>query len=333
MKIRRSIVVLLTVAGIVASTSPVPVFAETAVVSPAGHFKFHLDRWISLHHFAYHFVREEAQVKVRGRVPLTEEDRQALSPEVRSACASLAPAYGPYIEKSLLHDRETRALAKALTKGPEALSDIALRDALIACMPMYEKVLWPRHKLAGKELLKSLLILLMQHEEVMAKRFAENLEATWPDSPIRVDISPYANWAGAYTDDPPPNITISSFDKDIAGRFAFEILFHEAGHTGEFGQSLLSAANAGLDSAGLTSDRYWHYILFFVAGRTTQNVLENEDYVPFSKAIGLTETDHARDYYKAMEETWDTGNSFHERVRLAAQQVSSERASSKQVAK
>src|SRR5210317_1222804 len=84
-------------------------------VSPGGHFEFHIDPWVSLHHFAYHFVREEEQsLKLRGDVPLSQDDRDAISPQFQSACASLNIAYRPYIEGSLLHDAGTRGLTKEL---------------------------------------------------------------------------------------------------------------------------------------------------------------------------------------------------------------------------
>ena len=78
-------------------------------VSPGGHFEFHIDPWVSLHHFAYHFVREEEQsLKLRGDVPLSQDDRDAISPQFQSAFASLNIAYRPYIEGSLLHDAGIR---------------------------------------------------------------------------------------------------------------------------------------------------------------------------------------------------------------------------------
>ena len=292
--------------------------------SPAGHFQFHIDPWMSLHHFAYHFVREEEQsLKLRGDVPLAEDDRDAISAEFRSACASLNTAYRPYIEGSLLHDASTRGLTRELWNGPEALSDSAVRDALSACMPVYELTHWPSHRAVSQAFLEELTTQLEMHESAMADALADALESAWSDAPIRVDISPYANWAGAYTDDLPPSITISSFDETVS-TYAFEILFHEAAHTGAFGASLDAAANTALDAVGMENNRFWHYILFFVTGKTVSDVFDDPDYLPYSRAAGLTESPSASVFYKALDESWDLGDSFYERVLIAAEMVAAE---------
>ena len=299
-----------------------PASAQTPVRSPADHFEFHVDRWVSLHHFAYHYVREvERHRKLRGRVPLTEGDRLALSADMRAACSPLVHAYQPYIEGDLRADAETRGLAEALVDGLHAVTDDAVRDALTACMPAYEEALWPRHRAASEKLLRRLMEQLRQHEEAMARRFADTVEGSWPDSPIRVDITAYANWAGAYTDDSPAHITLSSYDEEIAGPYAFELLFHEAGHTVSFERSIRAAANAALDATGLQSNRFWHFVLFFVAGKVTAQVLGDPDYVPYSAAVGLTKRESSADYYDALDETWGSGSSLRERVLRAAQRV------------
>jgi hypothetical protein len=295
---------------------------QQPAISPDGHFEFHVDPWISLHHFAYHFARaEERELKLRGRVPLTSEDRRALSPEFREACASLKSAYRPYLDSSLLFDANTRDLARALASGPDAVPDAAVREALVACMPAYTEYLWEKHRAAGEALLGRLMVQLREHEAGMARQFADTLAATWPDNAIRVDISPYANWAGAYTDDSPPNITLSSSDPEFSGPFAFEILFHEAGHTKSFQQALVAAADFALAETGLQSDRYWHYVLFFVAGTTTADVLGDPDYVPFYRAAGLSKAESARDLYESLEATWAAGETLDERVLDAARRA------------
>ena len=117
--------------GIIASFSAASAHAQTVARSPAGYFEFHVDPWISLHHFAYHFVREEERnLKLRGRVPLTGDDRMALTPEMRAACAPVKQAYRPYIEGDLRSDAKTRGLAKALVDGVHAVADDAVRAAL-----------------------------------------------------------------------------------------------------------------------------------------------------------------------------------------------------------
>jgi len=310
------------VVGIVSLLVTSPVFSQDSVQSPDGLFDFHVDPWVSLHHFAYHYVREEERLlKLRGRVPLTEDDRRLITDEFRAVCAPLTVAYRPYIERSLLFDANTRALTKALKWGPSGVLDDDVRKALEACMPAYRETFWPRHKEAGVRLREHLLRQLKLYETRMADRFARMLEGSWPGVPIRVDLTPYANWAGAYTDDSPPHISISSLDNEFSGRFAFEILFHESGHTGSFAQSLLRAANAALEATALENERFWHYVLFHVSGVATADAIGDSTYVPFANAVGLAQTEDAEAYYRALEETWDAGGTFSDRVLRAAQKV------------
>ncbi len=293
-------------------------------ISPSGYFAFHIDPWISLHHFAYHFGREEARdLKLRGRLPISEDDKNAMSPEFRSACAALTDAYRPYIEGSILFDPNTRQVAKELWNGPDALSDPALRDALTDCMPAYQATLWPLHRAASEAFLDRLMVKLETYEDSMAIALAESLVSAWPDAPIRVDLTPYANWAGAYTDDLPPNVTLSSVNEDV-GAHAFEMVFHETAHTGDFVASLEAAANTALEAAGMEDERFWHYILFFVTGRVTSEVLGDPDYVPYSEAVGLTERESSVAFYRALNESWDQADAFDERVLLAAKLVAEE---------
>ena len=253
----------------------------------------------------------ERHLKLRGRVPLTEGDRLALTPQARAACAPLVQAYRPYIEGDIRADEEVRGLAEALVRGGvDAVPDRAVRDALNACMPAYARALWPRHRAAGEAVLQHLKQQLAQHEETMARRLAEALEGTWPDTPIRTDITAYANWAGAYTDDSPANITLSSYDEEVSGSYAFELLFHEAGHTIGFEKSLLSATDNALKQTGLENNRYWHYILFYVPGKLTAETLGDPDYVPYSEAAGLTTRESSAAYYEALNETWESGSSL-----------------------
>ena len=59
------------------------------------------------------------------------------------------------------------------------------------------------------------------------------MKRAWPKDPIRVDVSEYANWAGAYTYTygwSRVHEIVSSADPADQGDAALEILFHEATH-------------------------------------------------------------------------------------------------------
>lgn len=290
--------------------------------SPAKTFSFHIDPWVSLHHFAYHYARENANdLKLRGRVPLTEADRELLKGRFADACAALDTAYAPYLDTSLLFTTETRALAKSLAAGPAALSDAAVRDALEACMPVYQETLWPAHAELARQMIDRLQTILVDKEPAMKVLVATMANGQWPDTPIRVDISPYANWAGAYTDGEPANVTMSSQDPEISHDFAFELLFHESGHTASLATPIDNTATAAMQVYEIESPRFAHYVLFYLTGIAAAEILDDPDYVPFYKAMGLADSEAAAEFYAALEQTWDTADTLEERIDLALSYV------------
>jgi hypothetical protein len=151
----------------------------------------------------------------------------------------------------------------------------------------------------------------------MVSRLTSYLEQDWPDKPIRVDIVPYANWAGAYTDDNPPHITLASNDPAIS-KYAFEMVFHEASHTNPLAHSIDLAAEQALQEAGLSSSRFWHYLLFYVSGRAASEILPDPDYVPYAQATGLASHPAAEPFYEALVSVWDNENNLADRARAAA---------------
>lgn len=290
--------------------------------SPDGTFEFHVDPWVSLHHFAYHYVRElEWQLKLRGRVRLLDSDRATISDRFAEECAAVKQAYQPYLDSSLLFSASTRALAKSLVAGPANVPDPAVRDALTECMPAYLESLWAKHREAGEKMVARLTNVLREHETQMTELIASMAEGQWPDNPIRVDISPYANWAGAYTDDSPPHITMSSQNSNVSGKFAFELLFHESGHLTPLAQPIEKAASGALEKYQIDSPRFPHYVLFYLSGLAASQVLDDPTYVPYYKARGLADSDVAAEFYTALEQTWHSGKTLSQRMELALEYV------------
>ena len=304
----KSLVVTFVALALLVSCNAAP-RNEDAVLSPEQNFAFHVDPWISLHHFAYHLARENAVgVMLRGRVPITAEDRAAMSPAFTEALDQVYAAYGPYLDTSLLFDDETRRISEQLIEGPEAVEDVAVREALINLMPHYLETVWPRHKAASETLRDRLVGQLEVYEGPLSQRLADYLESRWPDEPIRVDIVAYANRQGAYTFDPPPHITLGAYDEDTGGELAFEILFHEATHTALLGRNLTPAAERALMAAGIENDRFWHYALFFISGQITTEVLGTPDYRMYALATGLSTRSSSAAFYDAFAENWSSSD-------------------------
>ena len=289
----------------------------------ASHFQLENDKWMALHLFSYHAARAQSREKLFGRVRLEEADAALFTEDVKAAFAPVAVAYAPYINTSLLHHPPTRAIATALREGPGDISDAALRTALVTFMPVYEAVFWPRHQAANEHLIEQLSSQLSIHEREMEARLAGYLESAWPSEPIRVDITPYANWAGAYTSDTPTHIIMSSLDQDM-GAHAFEMVFHEASHTSPLGDNIEPAADAALGAFNVDAPNFWHYLLFFASGRAAVETLGDPAYVPYAYDVGLAKRPHSKPFYDAMGAVWGSEPTLFGKARAAVKKVAEE---------
>jgi hypothetical protein len=115
-----------------------------------------------------------------------------------------------------------------------SLSDVGLDARLVAALegaaPVYRAVWWPRHDAANRAWIASMLPLLARYADTLAMGLTRAFDAAWPTPLLRVDVVPYANWAGAYTSVEPPHVTISSMNGGYKGTRGLEMLFHEASH-------------------------------------------------------------------------------------------------------
>jgi hypothetical protein len=150
--------------------------------------------------------------------------------------------------------------------------DAALIATLERAAPVYRRLWWPRHDSANRKWMARMRELLALHGDSMAAWESRAFRKAWSTTPVRVDVAPYTNWAGAYTTEGPPHITVSS--ENVAGQDdqGFEILFHEVLHTMD--DSLRSALVAAFRSSGKTPPRdMTHTFIFYTAGALTQRAI------------------------------------------------------------
>ena len=69
------------------------------------------------------------------------------------------------------------------------------------------------------------------HGAALSRELARIFNVPWSPFPIRVDVSVYSSWAGAYTTLYPDRITVAWKDTMYANMSGLEMLFHEAMHT------------------------------------------------------------------------------------------------------
>ncbi len=308
---------LFLILGFALTSSP-----ALAELSPEGRFDFYASPWIALHHTAYHLERAaRTDLKLRGRVPLHPDDDPEIAQEFMQGCPDIAAAYAPYVATSILFSPDTRRIAKELKYGPDALTDQRVADALKACMPVYKKTLWPIHEASARAFIDRLQSELSRHEAAISEAAAKDIGIEWPDEPVRFDVVPYANWAGAYTDIDPANVTYSSRNARLSGEYALEMVFHEAGHTPPVDTAIMAASIAAMEATGLDNKRFPHYVLFHAMGTAVKEALDGEDYVIYVEATGLAEAADSRDIYDALAAVWDSDASFADRVLMAAERV------------
>jgi hypothetical protein len=295
---------------------PPAAFAASVDPGPvrSGHFEFHNDPWINLHHFLFQWARNGSNRAGNDhrRPVLVHEtgDLADLSTGERSAWQRALRYYRAHlIGGRLLFDRHLIAIrnhlaANATGDNPADGLDPALRAILLDAMPVYRKHWWPAHHAANAAWIRERLIQLKTYESVLAPRLAEAYGGNWPAEPVRVDVVAYANWAGAYTTNHPDQITISS--TDYQGLQALEILFHEVSHSTFFEQRLFRQLADAFGKYGTSPPNGLAHVIQFVTPaellRTTLRGRAREIFRSVGEQVAARE--HFRSLYAAVRRHW-----------------------------
>jgi hypothetical protein len=143
---------------------------------------------------------------------------------------------------------------------------------------------------------------LSDTEDWLATRLAQVYGGHWSAEPIRVDLTAYASWHGAYTTyvqvRMAPHITISSTDPANQDGGALEILFHEASHViaswigprgaeGPLEEALAAAYRVRRETP---PPDLGHVIIFYSVGELTRQCLHARSrpgYEPYADRLGL----------------------------------------------
>lgn len=294
---------------------------DSSLVTESPRFQIYADPWMSLHHMAFHYARNGSGKKLRGYTALKQDDLDAFTPDVAAAFQPLAEAYEPYFEMSLLRSAPLRYTSVALfMDGIDGVEDETLKRALIDFMPVYKEHFWDRHDAAARNLIGSFSDELASHGDEMAARLTDYLETGWMSESLRVDIVPYASWAGAYTGTRPVNhLTIGAL-QDMALDSSFETLFHETSHASPMSDQLDSAEAAAFAASGWEMNRYWHALLWYASGRAAQETLKG-DYQPIYVTSGRMTDPKWGPVYQSLDAVWDDHDTLEDRAVAAAIRV------------
>jgi hypothetical protein len=157
-----------------------------------------------------------------------------------------------------------------------------LTQVMETAAPVYRTHLWPDQDRANRRWVARVAPLIEEQGVGISQRLADIYQTKWPKEKIRVDVSAYANPAGAYTTIDPLRVTISSTDARNQGDEAFEVLFHEASHgIAEPVQSAIIRECRQRDKA-IPRD-LWHALIFYTTGEVLSPLLTPAEDAPPDK--------------------------------------------------
>jgi hypothetical protein len=158
---------------------------------------------------------------------LTEADLKAWSDAVTFYANGLS-------KQETIFDRELINVTNAMRVPPTATSqalkiDPALLATLESAAPIYRRVWWPRHQQANNARVREFRTYLDQHGEKLVAYVTRAYQQPWPTNGHQINVSGYANWAGAYSTNG-SLIVIASLDRGTSGSLGLESMFHESMH-------------------------------------------------------------------------------------------------------
>jgi hypothetical protein len=304
---------------------PLPMAARSAaqVDSPYGPlpvFELHSGFWINLHHTLYGLARQSRDA--RGSLSNIGATTHRTASEQVAWDAAVAYYAANYEDKDLLFNTELILLKNQLgdfeqcdelsgakVKTCDAGLPPKLTRILDAAAPVYRAHEWPEHDRANRKWIAGVSPLVRNKGVDLSQRLAEIYQTKWPKQRIRVDVSAFANYAGAYTTLDPLRVTISSTDSRNQGNSALEVLFHEASNG--IAEPVQLAINRECRQRDKVIPRdLWHALVFYTTGEVIKPVVSSgsgdnggDPYTPYAVREGLYQRGWD-DYLKLLERFW-----------------------------
>lgn len=170
---------------------------------------------------------------------------------------------------------------------------IELRNALKMAEPVYRKVWWPRHDARNRAWILQLRPQIARYGPQIVQQLTSAFQHSWRTGPLRVEVVAYANWAGAFTTDDPPLITMSSLNEEHAGADGLEQLFHECSHLMMGTVDVSLGAHAKTLGKDLSRD-VSHTILFYTVGEVVSRIVPG--HVPYAVHYGVWQRGWTKNY-------------------------------------
>lgn len=302
------------------------VFVSGARAQDSTQFRFRTGFWTNLHHFLYVLGRsangesDATRAAVAG-APGDTAGYGAVTATEQEAWSNAVRFYqgGHSRRDAIFNDtltRTTATLARAADRSDlDGLSlDADLVRTLERVAPIYREVWWPRHARACETRTTELRAMLARHGGAIAERISLAWQEPWPDRPIVVDMTAWANWAGAYSTDRFGGlIAFSCLAGDNAGLHGLEIIFHEGMHWWDDAIQARIRRIATAEGIPAPPDLS-HAMIFHTAGYAVKAVVP--EHVPYGEQFGIWQRGLGR--YKPILDThwtpWLEGKTSYEQA-------------------
>jgi hypothetical protein len=287
-------------------------------------FELHSGFWTNLHHTLYQQARQQRDKQ--SSAPKAVPAVRLSDVEQRAWDVAVAYYVANYAGKDLLFSTEMILLKNQLgdfedcdelsgasKKTCDAGLPPKITQVLDSAAPVYRAHWWSEHDRANRKWIAAVSPLVRNRGLELAQRLAQIYQTNWPVEKIRVDVSSYANPAGAYTTLDPLRVTISSADPRNQGTAAFEVLFHEASH------GIAEPVQAAIVRECRQRDKpiprdLWHALIFYTTGEVIRPVITSPtagaagdvpgaEYTPYAVREGLY-TRGWDDYLKLLTRFW-----------------------------
>ncbi len=252
-------------------------------------FELHSDPWVNLHQR----LLAEATSNQYWHAPVgtctcaMDADGKVL-PVWAAAVAGYKADFterNPVFDPSLVRTNLTLALAGTSLALPKTGVDAAVAKWIEGTFEPYMRGAWPADDARNKAWIATVEPLISKWGREIASELARRYGITWPERPIRVEVTQYAGFGGAYTTGDPILTTMSSEDAGYVGDAALEMLFHEASHG--LDTNLTHDLQMAFLARGKREPRSLdHAIIFYTAGQLARRRL-GPSYVPYAEKQGV----------------------------------------------
>jgi hypothetical protein len=160
---------------------------------------------------------------------------------------------------------------------PDSVFSKEYADFLNKASSVYRTRFWPIYKAHNLRVWDRHRQIIHDIETPVFKKLEQLTGDSWPDRKLRIGLTAYANWAGAYTNTDEMESFISTLDPYSETSYFIEIILHEASHRLFMRNSPLraeiydSAQELNMDSPGYL----WHAVQFYLVGRLIKDELRN----------------------------------------------------------